>query len=80
MEAICCGTPVVTYNSSGSPELVPIGMGIVVEENDQEGIIQAVKKLQKQTVSIDNTLAKAMYNKNDNYYKYLDVYQSLLHL
>jgi glycosyltransferase involved in cell wall biosynthesis len=27
MESICCGTPVITYNNSGSPELILDGCG-----------------------------------------------------
>jgi glycosyltransferase involved in cell wall biosynthesis len=34
MESICCGTPVVTYNSGGSPELILSGCGYVVNKGE----------------------------------------------
>lgn len=34
VEAMACGTPVIVYNSTGCPELVPIDCGYVVEKNN----------------------------------------------
>ena len=45
IEALACGTPVVTYRSGGSPESVDETCGIVVERNNMSGVVNAVEKL-----------------------------------
>ena len=45
MESICCGTPVITYNCCGSPELVDSDSGYVVEENDIESLLLKIKQI-----------------------------------
>lgn len=42
MEAICCGTPVITFNTGGSPEIVKDGCGIVVESEKVEELCSAI--------------------------------------
>ncbi len=45
-EALCCGTPVVVYRNTASPELVGPGCGYVVEESERlEAVLQAVRKI-----------------------------------
>jgi len=43
MESICSKTPVITFNSCGSPELVSASTGIIVNKGDFEGVLNAVK-------------------------------------
>ena len=45
LEAMACGTPVVTFNTGGSPEAVTPETGSVVECGDLEGLIIAVKRI-----------------------------------
>lgn len=42
MEAIACGTPVVTFKTGGSPEIVNEGTGIVVEENTVDNLYKII--------------------------------------
>ena len=42
VEAMSCGTPVVVYNSTASPELVTTETGFVVEPHDIEGIKRSI--------------------------------------
>ena len=44
LEAISCGTQVVTYRTGGSPESVTEGNGFVVEKGDPEQLASAVRK------------------------------------
>lgn len=78
MESICCGTPVITYNNTGSPELVLDGCGKIIESDNIESMIEAINsKMQK----IDeNSLLKArdVFDKNKCYEKYLKVYNDIL--
>lgn len=43
LEAIACGTPVLTYNTGGSPESVSPNTGWVVEKGDVDSVAQIVK-------------------------------------
>ncbi len=43
LEAMACGTPVVTSNSSSLPEIVG-GVGIMVEATDTEGLVEAMRR------------------------------------
>lgn len=45
LEAIACGTPVITYKTGGSPEAVDEGSGLVVEQGDVNGLISAIERL-----------------------------------
>ncbi len=45
MEAIACGTPVVTFNSGGSPEALGDDCGIVVQQEDIDGMIRAIMQI-----------------------------------
>ena len=47
MESIACGTPVITFDTGGSPEMISEGSGIVVQPEDLEGIISAIEFLMK---------------------------------
>ncbi len=55
IEALACGTPVVTYNTGGSPEAVDTKTGFVVNKGDVEGLVGSIKKIQEK--------GKAYYNK-----------------
>ena len=45
VEAMACGTPVVTYNTGGSPESLTKETGIVVPKGDVEGLYSAIKSI-----------------------------------
>lgn len=45
LEALACGTPVVTFNTGGSPEAVDDNTGIVVEKRNVSAIYEGVKNI-----------------------------------
>ncbi len=47
LEALACGTPVITYRTGGSPESIDDSCGIVVEKNSIEGVVAAVEQIIK---------------------------------
>lgn len=78
MESICCGTPVITYNCCGSPELIDSDSGFVVEENDVESLLSKIKQI-KDTPLLFNVKEKQQkFDKNTCYNRYLDIYNTLL--
>lgn len=78
VEALACGTPVVTYDRTAVPEFVPEVGGIVVKGQDVQAVKQAIEKLSE---SQFDTLAEecaSKYNKADKYEEYLNLYEQVL--
>ena len=76
MESIACGTPVVTYASGGSPELVKEGKtGHIVSFGDVDGIIKSIATIKENTKAFYSTectkCAKEDFDKKKNFLKYL---------
>lgn len=83
LEAIACGTPVITYNSGGSGETVTEDTGIVVEKADLTGVINAVTEMRGRLQSTGDTVHRACtkqaekYAKLDKYKEYYELYQTI---
>ena len=82
LEAISCGTPVVTYRTGGSVEAISEDTGIIVEQGDIEGIKSAVRKIESlgRDYFRDNCRSRAVANfrKEDRYAEYIELYDRLL--
>ena len=82
LEAISCGTPVVTYRTGGSVEAISEDTGIIVEQGDIEGIISAVRKIESlgRDYFRENCRSRAVANfrKEDRYAEYIELYDRLL--
>ncbi len=78
MESICCGTPVITYECCGSPELVDSDSGYVVEENDVDSLLLRIKQIKENPLHFDVKEKQKKFDKNICYNKYLDIYYNIL--
>lgn len=81
MESICCGTPVVTYNTCGSPELVIEGKtGYVIEQFDYKALRNSIDLIKNNTIKKEEcaTLGKTLFNKNEKYKQYINLYNNIL--
>ena len=81
LEAIACGTPVVTYRTGGSIEAVTEGTGFVVEQGDVAGLLARVRELaamDRQTVR-ERCRSHALqhFNKYERYQDYIRLYEDL---
>ena len=81
LEAIACGTPVVTYRTGGSVEAVTEDTGYVVEQGDVEGLLKAVREIKKkgkeQYTAKCRAYALANFRKEERYADYLKLYEDL---
>lgn len=81
LEAIACGTPVVTYRTGGSIEAVTPETGVIVEQGDVEGLLEAARAIIKRGKSYYTPLcreyAEAHFRKEDRYADYLRLYEEL---
>lgn len=82
IEALACGTPVITYNTGGSPEALSNNTGFVVDKGDINGLISAIQLIKsnskKYYLDACLTRAKEFFDKKNQYIKYLQLYQQLL--
>ena len=83
LEALACGTPVVTYRTGGSVEAVDAVTGRIVEKGDVQTLSECIKELchsnDKEKVStLCRERAERLYNKNDKFKEYMDLYKCLL--
>lgn len=82
MESICCGTPVITYDSCGSPELIDDLTGIIVKENDKVGILKAIDFIRKNKNKFSQcrTVGIKKFNKMNCYQRYIEIYEELVNI
>lgn len=81
MEAIACGTPVVTFDTGGSPEMLDDKTGIVVDANDIEATKKAIKDICEKKRCNDKEYIVA-YSKNfdmkKRFAEYIELYANVL--
>lgn len=79
LEALSCGTPVITYRTGGSPEAVSEETGAVVEQGDIDGLISAIRKFTDGDYSqVCRQRAEQFVDSNIAYASYLKLYKSLV--
>ena len=77
LEAIACGTPVITYRTGGSPESILNGCGEVVEQGDIESIVNAICKF-RSSLKIDiSRIAVSHFNEEECFRSYLKLYKNI---
>jgi putative colanic acid biosynthesis glycosyltransferase len=79
LEALACGTPVITFATGGSVESVDDKTGKIVPKGDTEGLLRAIMELREEPSRREACLEKAKeYDKNHRFREYLDLYRELL--
>lgn len=80
IEALACGTPVITYKTGGSPEAVNSKTGIVIDQGDIQGLALAIRKMKENPLSsLDcRNRAEQLYDKDTCFEKYIDLYNKVL--
>lgn len=77
VEAMACGTPVLTSNLTAVPEVVDENSGLVLENLEIDAIINGIEKvLAKEYPNTRNRAEE--YEKSAQYQKYLNEYQKVL--
>ena len=82
LEAISCGTPVVTYRTGGSVEAVTEQTGFIVKQGDYKGLLEAARAIRRLGKSHYQPLCReyalAHFNKEDRYADYFRLYDELM--
>ncbi len=78
LEALSCGTPVITFDTGGSPESLDESCGRVVPKGDPEALLQAVLLEKEAPKSSEACLKRAeRYEKYGRFQEYAELYHEL---
>ena len=80
IEAIACGTPVITFNTGGSSEIIDHTCGSVVPKNDLTALEKEILRIcTEHPYSEQACIKKASeYNMYDKFSDYIDLYKELV--
>lgn len=82
LEALACGTPVVTYRTGGSPEALDESCGIVVDKGDYKGLKDAIMRIidnqDKFSPAVCRRRVTENFRKEDRFSEYIRLYERLI--
>ena len=80
LEAMACGTPVITYKTGGSPEAVDDKTGIVVEQGDVDALADAIRLIKESPLSSEacRKRAEEHFEKDKCFEEYIELYNQIL--
>lgn len=80
LEALACGTPIITYKTGGSPEAVDEKTGVVVEQGNVKAIADAIRKMKANPLSAEacRRRAEEYFDKDKCFEKYIELYNRIL--
>lgn len=80
LEALACGTPVITYRTGGSPEAIDEKTGVVIEQGDVDGLVAAIRMMKEKPLSSTDCRKRAeeRFDKDKCFEKYLELYEKLI--
>lgn len=83
LEALACGTPVVTYRTGGSPEAIDAETGAVVEKGDYAGLLSHIRKFAQTSYKssyskVCRERAEKCFDMNKQFDEYRKLYEHLI--
>ena len=80
MEALACGTPVVTFDTGGSPEILDSTCGVVVEKDDFDSLKrETIRICQERPFTIEDCVKRAgCFQEDKMFSSYLSLYESMI--
>lgn len=82
LEALGCGTPVVTYRTGGSPEALDADTGFVVDKGNMDDLAARIRVVVENGKTAYRRLCRnravTHFDKNDRYAQYISLYEQLI--
>ena len=78
-ESLACGTPILTFKTGGSPEVIDATCGSVVEKDDIDSLEQEILRIyKKHPYTKDACITRSkLFDKNDKFSEYVNLYLEL---
>lgn len=76
LEALACGTPVVTFDTGGSPETIDKSSGVVVAKNDISAMESAIRAVCEECLFTESVCVKraTQFDAASQFQKYVELY------
>jgi glycosyltransferase involved in cell wall biosynthesis len=79
LEALACGTPVVTFRTGGSPECVDEKTGVVVDCGDVDAMEAAIRRLVKNNLSRADCVSRSrLFERSSRFQEYIALYDEIV--
>ena len=79
LEALACGTPVITFATGGSTESIDGSCGMITKEKSAKGIYEALLELQRNPKDREKCAKKGKeYDKKIRFLQYIQLYKELM--
>jgi len=82
IEALACGTPVITFRTGGSPETIDDTCGLIVDKSDTERLLNAIEIVRKKGKGeyTKNCRKRVIENfdSNGRFREYIELYKEIL--
>ncbi len=77
VEALACGTPVVTFQTGGSPECIDERCGVVVAKNDIDGMVAQIERIERERLmKAEDCIARAhAFDMEEKFEEYIKLYR-----
>lgn len=80
MESLACGTPVLTFRTGGSPEIIDETTGVAVDCGDEGALMDAILRIERERpFSGENCRKRAMFfSEKEKFYEYIHIYNETI--
>ncbi len=80
LESLACGTPIITFNTGGSPEALDEETGMVVEKRNMHAVYEAIKALKNGNDKSDACIRRAhrLYDAKKRFNDYYELYIKIM--
>ncbi len=79
LEALACGTPVITFRTGGSPECLDATCGVIVDVDDNQEVLEQIKNIctMRPFDQEDCIRRAALFRQEDRFAEYLRLYEEV---
>lgn len=79
MESLACGTPVLTFGTGGSPEIIDETCGMVVACDDIDAMEREIKNICEKNIFTEEAcvVRAKQFDRNDRFQEYIDLYKDI---
>ena len=72
IEALACGTPIITYNTGGSPEAIDNTCGWIVDKGNIQKVVQIIEEMKEKTAYQEYAFVRSkVFDRRSIYQEYI---------